>query len=267
MHSPANTHHSLLRDIAHDYLGRGWSIIPLVGKRPALRSWKEFQSRLPTADEIANWLNSSQRPPTGFAIVTGRLSSLVVVDCDTIDDAHYWKANFPNTPFAVETGGGGFHFYYRMPAATEVRNRAGVFRRRIDIRGEGGYIVAPPSLHPTGRRYRWCGSNRADELPIFDRAWIETNVPNTSTARLPISPKIRSAVAYIGRIQAVAGEGGHNATFRAACKLRDAGLSVDEALTVLTNWNESNASPPWSFEELAHKVRAAFTCNRRTPAE
>lgn len=258
LHVPQSTHLSLLRNTAYDYLARGWSIIPLVGKLPALRSWKEFQSHLPTEDEVTSWFNSNQLRPTGLAIVTGRLSGIVVVDCDTIDDAQYWKAIFPGTPLAVETGGGGIHFYYRMPATTEVRNRAGVFHKRIDIRGEGGYIVAPPSLHPSGRRYRWSSPNRADELPVFDRAWIETNEPIGSAAWLPVSTKIRSAVAYVGCIQAVAGEGGHNATFRAACKLRDAGLSEEEALAVLTNWNESNASPPWSAEELGHKVASAF---------
>lgn len=261
MYASHNTHLSLQRE-AHDYLGRGWSIIPLVGKLPALRSWKEFQSRRPTAGEVANWFNSNLRSPTGLGIVTGRLSGLVVVDCDTIDDAYYWKANFPGTPLAVETGGGGIHFYYHTPAESEVRNRAGVLHRRIDVRGEGGYIVAPPSLHPNGRRYKWSGSHHADELPVFERNWIEAIEPNDSTARLPVFQKIHSAVAYIHRIQAVAGEGGHNATFRAACKLRDAGLSVEEALAVLTNWNESNASPPWSPEELTHKVTSAYTSPR-----
>ncbi len=261
LHVPESTHLSLLRETAHDYLALGWSIIPLVGKLPALRSWKEFQARLPIACEVANWFNSKQ-PPTGLAIVTGRLSGLVVVDCDTVEDADYWKVSFPNTPLVVETGGGGFHFYYRMPAAAEVRNRSGVFHRRIDIRGEGGYIVAPPSLHPNGRRYKWSSSHHADELPVFERNWIEVIEPNASTARLPVFPKIHSAVAYIHRIHAIAGEGGHNATYRAVCKLRDAGLSVEEALAVLTNWNESNASPPWSPDELTHKVASAYTSPR-----
>jgi hypothetical protein len=62
----------------------------------------------------------------------------------------------------------------------------------------------------------------------------------------------------IRRIHANAGEGGHNATFRAACNLRAAGLSEDEALRVLSDWNETNASPPWSAADLIHKIRSAF---------
>jgi hypothetical protein len=56
----------------------------------------------------------------------------------------------------------------------------------------------------------------------------------------------------------VAGEGGHNATYRAACKLRDAGLAEVEALAILSDWNETNASPPWSAVELEHKIRSAY---------
>jgi hypothetical protein len=77
--------------------------------------------------------------------------------------------------------------------------------------------------------------------------------------RLP-SPKIRDGVTYIQSIQAVAGEGGHNATFRAACKLRDSGLSAQQALKVILQWNETNARPPWTEKELAHKIHDAYRC-------
>jgi hypothetical protein len=71
-------------------------------------------------------------------------------------------------------------------------------------------------------------------------------------------PNIRDGIAYIRRIEAVAGNGGHNATFRAACKLRDSGLTAVEALKELSRWNETNATPPWSQKELAHKVEDAY---------
>jgi hypothetical protein len=69
---------------------------------------------------------------------------------------------------------------------------------------------------------------------------------------------VRHAQKYILKITAVAGEGGHRHTFRAACKLRDAGLTPDEALTLLSQWNETNATPAWSEKELRHKIESAF---------
>jgi hypothetical protein len=151
------------------------------------------------------------------------------------------------------------HIYYSMPDGAEIRNRAGVFGRKIDIRGEGGYATAPPSLHPSGKHYAWHSLDVSTTLPCFDSAWLmEISQP----ARLPSNEqtgKVRNAVAYIRRIHAKAGEGGHNATFRAACKLRDAGLSDDEALRVLTEWNGTNATPPWSAADLVHKIHSAFS--------
>ena len=248
---------TLLAAAANEYLSRGWSVIPLVGKLPAIR-WKDFQSRLPTSTEIESWFADYARPPSGLGVVTGKLSGLVVVDCDSQEDALFWQEHFPSSPVVVSTGGGGVHFYYAMPDRVEVRNRAGVLGRKIDLRGEGGYATAPPSLHPSGNHYAWQAYDASARLPSFDAAWL---VDESTPVRLPSSEqtgKVRNAVAYIRRIHAKAGDGGHNATFRAACKLRDAGLSEDEALAVLSDWNETNAAPPWSAADLLHKICSAF---------
>lgn len=243
---------------AREFLSRGWPIIPLFGKLPAVPSWKEFQSRLPTPSEVESWFCEGKQRPSGLGIVTGKVSGLVVVDCDSAGDATFWQEHFPSSPLVVATGGGGVHFYYAMPEGEEVRNRAAVLGRKIDVRGEGGYATAPPSLHPSGKQYVWRAYDASATLPSFDSAWL---IDKSKPARLPSSEQtsqVRNAVAYIRRIQAKAGEGGHNATFRAACKLRDAGLSEDEALAVLADWNVTNATPPWSAADLVHKIRSAF---------
>lgn len=247
-----------LQRAASDYVRRGWSVLPLRGKRPAIDSWKELQSRPPTPAEIESWFVDAARRPSGLGIVTGKISGIVIVDCDSPADAAFWHEHFPGSPLVVATGGGGEHLYYAMPEEAEIRNRAGALGRKIDLRGEGGYAAAPPSLHVSGRRYAWQKYDAASSLPLFDAAWLNDQ---SQPARLPSiahAGHIRNAVAYIGRIRATAGEGGHNATFRAACKLRDAGLSLEESLQVLSHWNETNALPPWSPAELRHKIRSAY---------
>jgi hypothetical protein len=69
---------------------------------------------------------------------------------------------------------------------------------------------------------------------------------------------IRNGLAYILHIEAVSGDGGHNATFRAACKLRDSGLTARQAFEALNTWNKTNAKPPWTAKELEHKVQDAY---------
>lgn len=245
-----------LRRAAESFLARNWSIIPLAGKRPALASWKEFQTRRPTSREVADWFSPQRRNLTGVGIVTGRISNLVVVDCDTTVDAQYWREQFSPSPLMALTGGGGTHFYYATPAEEEVRNRAGVLRRKIDVRGEGGYATAPPSVHPSGVGYRWA-SFKSQPLPPFEPQWIA----KPAAMQLPptqASMNARQVAAYISQIEAISGEGGHNATYRVACRLRDAGLSATEAMAMLVRWNETNAVPPWTERELTHKIKSAF---------
>lgn len=253
----SRSHHleSLLA-AAREYLARGWPVIPLSGKLPTV-SWKEYQSRVPDNEELRSWFTDNHSP-TGLGIVTGKLAGLVVVDCDSRQDATYWEGEQGSSPLIVETGGGGVHFYYAMPNDVEVRNRTRVLGRQIDIRAEGGYVTAPPSLHPNGNQYVWRPNEVKNGLPRFEPGWLTLEHHEQVISHISPAVQVRKVVAYIRRIHATAGEGGHNATFRAACKLRDAEFSQEEALAVLSDWNETNATPAWSAAELVHKINSAY---------
>lgn len=146
------------KQAAVEYLGRGWSVIPVreKDKRPAI-PWKRYQSKHVSERTLHEWFD--RNPDYNVAIVTGKLSGLVVVD---VDPRHGGKESLralerehgplPQTVESV-TGGGGRHVYFSHPGG-EVRNRANI-EPGIDLRGDGGCIVAPPSVHPSGKRYRW----------------------------------------------------------------------------------------------------------------
>ncbi len=140
---------------AAEYRDRGWSVIPLCGKKPLLPSWRAFQQRTSTLGEIAVWFGGPVSDMPGVGIVTGGCSGLVVIDCDAPEDAEYWLTNFAPSPLMVRTGGGGMHVYYRMPESDTIGNRTRLFGRKIDVRGEGGYVCAPPSRHENGTLYQW----------------------------------------------------------------------------------------------------------------
>ena len=88
-------------------------------------------------------------------IVTGAVSRIVVLDVDSPDGMESLKKynlHLPPTP-TVQTGGGGLHYYFRHPGY-HCKN----FTKKypgIDFRGDGGYVVAPPSLHKSGNYYTW----------------------------------------------------------------------------------------------------------------
>ena len=143
---------------AQDYLGRGWSVIPVRAreKRPAV-PWKTYQDRLVSGQTLHEWFSRS--PDYNVAIVTGALSGLVVVDVDprhggkeSLRELEREHGALPETIESV-TGGGGRHLYFSHPGG-DVPNRTNI-KPGIDLRGDGGCVVAPPSVHPSGKRYRW----------------------------------------------------------------------------------------------------------------
>lgn len=135
---------------ALDYAARGYSVIP-VGrdKKPLISEWKPYQERRATAEEIRAWF--SRFPAASIAIITGQISGIVVIDVEEGGKT----TNLPATVMS-RTGGGGYHFYYKHPGSP-VKNKVRL-RDKTDIRGDGGYAVAPPSLHKSGRRYEWAVS-------------------------------------------------------------------------------------------------------------
>ena len=143
---------------AREYLERGWSVIPVQekAKRPAV-PWKRYQDSRTSDATLHDWFRRS--PGFNVAIVTGGLSGLVVVDVDprhggneSLRELERKHGVLPKTMESV-TGGGGRHLYFAHPGGV-IRNRTNI-EPGIDLRGDGGCIVAPPSVHPSGKRYRW----------------------------------------------------------------------------------------------------------------
>lgn len=141
-----------------------WSIFPVdSNKKPLIASWREYQKKFPADEEINRWFSDPNTK--GIAVVTGVLSGLVVLDIDKGADTT--SMELPPTVIA-KTGGGGLHHYYKYPRGKNIRNSAGKIRDHVDIRGEGGYIVLPPSLHHSGERYDWVDSLSLDEIEIAE---------------------------------------------------------------------------------------------------
>ena len=177
-----------MSDVLHhafEYFDRGWSIIPLVGKRPPKNfGWKRFQTERATLDDVRHWFDQSRDGFTNIGIVTGAVSGITVVDCDTPADTAWWKKNYLATPLASKTGRGGAHLFYRANPYVPIGNRANILGRNIDIRGDAGYVCAPPSIHlDTGVVYEWRPWEHyaLDEIPIFDPAWL--NDTHSESAR------------------------------------------------------------------------------------
>jgi hypothetical protein len=120
-------------------------------KRPATVNGCSDASRDP--DQIKAWW--SQDANFNIGIATGAASGVFVIDVDD-DGGEHELLKLCVLPETVEAiTGRGRHIYFRQPAKTAVSNSAGKIAAHVDVRGDGGYVLAPPSIHPSGKRYEW----------------------------------------------------------------------------------------------------------------
>lgn len=130
-----------LLPLALTYLSRGWNVIPVGADKKPLISWKEFQVRKTTPDELVKWFNDF--PEAQIGIVTGSISNLTVIDFEKGADFGL----VTDDTYKVKTGGGGMHAYFEYEK--DFRNAVKVFPL-VDQRSEGGYVVGPGSKSSKG---------------------------------------------------------------------------------------------------------------------
>jgi len=264
-------------EIARRLLELGLSVIPIPparsgvppgqpgdGKVPAI-AWKEYQTRLPTAHEIDTWFGAE---PMNLAVVTGAISGVVVVDADDRTALRWATRHLKYTPWQSRTGK-GWHLWYRHPGV-RVPNKARLNtadgKLKLDVRGDGGFVVSPGSVHASGVEYQFAGdwSRPRESVPFF---WLGLlSRPQPPTPRPPARPPIRTttgadvivrARAYLAAIPPpMIGSGSDAATLYAACRLvRGFALNASEAEDLLWEW--CGGRPGWTRAWVADKVRHA----------
>jgi hypothetical protein len=156
------------------YGARGWAVFPLRGKKPWIAEkdgGTGYKDATTGAEQIRAWWRDM--PAANIGIATGKVSGLFVLDVDpdkggleTLGGLMAENGRMPQTT-TVQTGGGGWHGYFTMPADIPITIGTGQIGPGIDHRGDGGYVVAPPSVHPdTGRVYKFVKSRRFKDVGV-----------------------------------------------------------------------------------------------------
>ena len=279
---------SSLVKVARAYVKRGWRVFPLDGKVPYANTHGLLEATVDAAQLDAWW---KRWPAANIGIRTGELagagSGIWVLDLDADTDAEerveLAAAGRPyRETLTVRTGGGGLHYVYRFPPELTTwlkanklqlltRNKIG--GKGLDVRSDGGYIVAVPSIHPdTGLAYAWANKAQIADAPD----WLVRFVSKAAEERraAPPPPKaeagagfgaavLRNAVAKI----AGATTGERHGVLLAQARtvggyLVSAGISIHDAETQLIAAGEGCGKPA---SEVRRTVRDGLGYGQKLP--
>jgi len=245
MHQETGRTPSHAGEAARQYLDRGWRVLPVrpLGKEPLI-NWKSLQDHAPTPEEVDRWF--TQWPDANLAILTGTVSNLVVIDIDGPDGDRSLTHTGSDVPTLTCHTAKGRHLYFTHPGGN-VDNRVRLLPG-LDVRGDRGYVVAPPSVHETGHVYRWADDGPREPAPLPE----------------PLLKLLHGPVDEPGVVR----EGGRNDVLaRLAGKLLARGDHVDLVLAQCLAENAARFVPPLDPAEVQRTVRSIAAREARKSAQ
>lgn len=175
-HDQAYTHPFL--SSALQYHSLDLPVIPCMGDngKVACVKWGCYKERLPKYKEVTGW--QSQFPKANLGLLTGDVSGITVIDIDTgkPDIIKQMIKHFGETPIKVKTPSGGMHLYYRYH---DEQSHTGIEGLPVDVRANGGYVIAPPSVHPklqSAYKFMEGGLHNIKNLPTLRRGSLPKTV-------------------------------------------------------------------------------------------
>jgi hypothetical protein len=260
---------------ASAYAGQGWKVIPLHGSDggrctcgkpdcPSPAKHPRTQHGLKDADDRAEIIKYwwEQWPSANIGITTGKASGLVVIDVDGDDGEDSLKLlqkKFDDLPETVEVlTGKGRHLYFKHPGDARIKNATRI-AGGLDIRADGGYVVAPPSVHITGRTYEWEVEHHPDDtllavLPDWVVEFIGADRPR------PASSADGTHTRFI--------KGGRNdALTSIAGSIRRRGASTEAVFAALKQINHEQCEPPLIEAEVFRIANSVGNYEPSAPIE
>lgn len=255
----------MLTDIALIYLNQGKAVIPVKGpyyaegsteeerskdSKAPLVKWTDYQVKAPSEELVRKWFTRWNQ--ANIAVITGRVSGIVVVDFDSEEAVSYAKKQgLLNAPL-VQTGR-GLHAYFKYPEGRMVGNAVNS-AMKIDIRGDGGYVVIPPSTHFSGTEYTWVAGHHLGEKELAP-------LPEVFIHGASQGPGDKTPLK--GLYRGVEAGGRNHALARLVGSWVCDGLEPEECLENAIIWNQRN-TPPLAINEIESVVRSIYKKHART---
>lgn len=216
----------------------GFSVFPLQqrGKRPLTRHGVNDATKDPGT--IRQWWSRWPCANVGLAVPAG----LIVLDLDSDEALQRIRAEDLTLPTTVSaTTGRGRHLWYSTGRAT-VSNRVELFQG-VDVRAKGGYVVAPPSIHPSGTEYRWVVPLKPSAISEGPEWLLQRISERTAKAG-------SSSDAWHQKIATPVLEGRRNQTLAEVAGLLFRKLPATEAAELAYCWAQVRMDPPLPDREI-----------------
>jgi hypothetical protein len=240
---------------ALEYHHRGMNPLPLLprSKAPAV-SWGSYQEKRISLSLLQEW--ADKHLWNGVALILGRVSHLIVFDCDS-PELHSRLEGLAPATWVVQTGSGNSYHLYAQITDNQIIHTRHIDTPwgHLDLQGEGAYVVAPPSIHPaTNKPYTFLARpEHVAPYSEFSDVFKLLN-PFISAPRKSIPDLLSDPIAK--------GERNNSAT-RIAGKLWNMGVSPEDLLLFLEFWNEKRCSPPLSRDEITQVWKSVMRYDRR----
>lgn len=245
--------HEEMKNWALKYASMGLAVFPLKAhdKVPLTKNGCKDASTDPSI--IEGWWN--KYPNANIGITTGRKSNgLFAIDLDVDEEkgingytvlSDWEKANgpLPETAQSI-TGRGGYHLLYRD--CTNIKNAVGIYDG-VDIRGEGGYIVAPPSVHPNGNEYVW--EHDLEEFLIADA--------NDAVFNFILPPRKQEKEQFNGSGDILQGSR-TSSLIKAIASMKGKSFPNSAIEAAIREMNATQCNPPLTDKELEREVLPAI---------
>lgn len=264
---------------AHAAVVNGWTVFPLKPRDKVPLTPHGCLDASQSHEQVTTWW--TRWPDANLGLATGTVSGVLVVDVDGADGEIALEQYGPLLATVEARTGKGRHLYFTLPNGVRLGNSARRLGPQLDTRGDGGYVVAPPSIHPNGHAYQWAPGRSPDDtdltpLPDAILRKLQTSAVAKAPARLPASLMIvaeadrRSASRFLSWLRTVdcalaEGEGRNSTAFRIASRAREAGFSFMDVNEYVRAWNAANL-PPLDEYELDRCVDSAFGIRRQGAA-
>ncbi|MDD5722653.1 MAG: bifunctional DNA primase/polymerase [Syntrophales bacterium] len=248
-------------EAALKYESMGYSVIPVATDKRPIVKWEPFQKVRADEKQIREW--DREYPTMNIAIITGAISGLTVIDCDSQEaikafEEMTWKTFY--TPMQ-NTPRGGRHFVCKY--AEDVRNKAAVIDH-MDVRSEGGYIVVAPSRNRDGKPYAWVDGYEPWTLPPAPvPPKVLELLKGSNVFSMDTSISISSTAHARSNYGAMFREGHRdNDLYYTAQCLSDGRMAVDKIAEVIEILAQS-CDPPFPANQVLVKVKSAMDRTQR----